>query len=73
MILNFDTEIAEIAKALDMDRATITGDQGMGVAMILVGVLDRGMAAERKRCLDIVARKAMNAAAVRQEIQRPIR
>lgn len=73
MILDFGKEVSAILDALDLDPAEVPPERGMRVAMILISVLDRGMSQERQRCLGIVARKAMNAAAVREEINRPIR
>jgi len=73
VILSFDKEVADITSALDLHGSAITDKQSLVIAMILAGVLDRGMAIERTRCLDIVARKAMNAAKVREEIVRPVR
>lgn len=73
MIFDFGKEVSAIIDALDLDPLDVPQERGMRVAMILLTVLDRGMSAERRRCLDIVARKAMNAAAVREEINRPIR
>lgn len=73
MILNFGKEVSAIIDALGLDPAEVPSEHGMRVAMILVTVLDKGVSAERARILDIVARKAMNAAALRAEINRPIR
>lgn len=73
MILNFGKEVSAIIDALGLDPSEVPPERGMRVAMILVSVLDKGMMAERQRCLGIVARKAMNAAAVREEINRPVR
>lgn len=72
MIFDFGKEVSAIIDALDLDSSDIPPDRGMRVAMILVAVLDRGISQERRRCLGIVARKAMNAAAVREEINRPM-
>jgi hypothetical protein len=73
MIFDFGKEVSAIIDALGLDPAEVPPDRGMRVAMILVMVLDKGISQERRRCLDIVARKAMNAAAVRAEINRPTR
>lgn len=73
MILDFRKEVSAILDALDLDPTEVPPERGMKVAMILVAVLDRGMSTERQRCIGIVARKAMNAAAVRAEIERPVR
>ena len=73
MILDFGKEVSAILDALDLDPAEVPPDRGMRVSMILISVLDLGMSQERQRCLGIFARKAMNAAAVREEINRPIR
>ena len=70
MIFDFGKEVSAIIDALDLDPAEVPPDRGMRVAMILVMVLDKGISQERRRCLDIVARKAMNAADVRAEINR---
>mgnify|MGYP000887867507 CR=1 FL=1 len=73
MILDFGKEVSAIIDALGLDPAEVPPERGMRVAMILVTVLDRGMSQERQRCLGILARKAMNAAALREEINRPVR
>lgn len=80
MMLDFHKEIAEIVAALgleiddsDANPDAVTSRECMEIAFVLVSVFDKGMAKERRRCLDIVARKAMNAAAVRAEIERPLR
>lgn len=73
MIFDFGKEVSAIIDALGLKPEAVDPKQGMAVAMVLVAVLDRGMSTERRRCLDIVARKAMNAAAVREEINRPMR
>lgn len=70
MILTFDKEIEEILVLIGSDVGSKTR---MEVAMILAGVLDRGMGMERRRVLDIVARKALNASDLRAEINRPVR
>jgi hypothetical protein len=71
MILNFSNEIDEALAAIGVTG--LDSKQTMALAMVFAKVLDRGMGAERRRCLDIVARKAMNAAELRAEIQRPLR
>lgn len=73
MILDFGKEVSAIIDALGLDTAEVPPEQGMRVAMILVSVLDKGVSSERRRILDIVARKAMNASALRAEITRAIR
>lgn len=73
MIFDFGKEVSAIIDALGLDAAEVPPERGMRVAMILVSVLDKGISSERHRCLDIIARKAMNAAAVREEINRPMR
>lgn len=73
MIFDFGKEVSAIIDALDLDPDGVPPERGMRVAMILVAVFDRGLSQERQRCLGIVARKALNAAAVREEIQRPLR
>lgn len=71
MILNFEKQVAEITKILrDTDAS---GSPGLQVAMVLVEVYSKGMAFERERVLAIIARKAINAADLRAEINRPVR
>ena len=70
MILNFEKQVAEITKIL---RTDASGSPGLQVAMVLVDVYSRGMAFERERVLAIIARKALNAADLRAEINRPVR
>lgn len=71
VILNFSNEVDRIISALG--APPVSSKQELAIAMILAEVMSRGMGQERKRCLEIVARKAMNAAAVREEISRPVR
>lgn len=66
MIFDMSKQLAAVKKAIE------AGDE-MGAAMELAAIHSAGMAMERRRCLDIVARKALNAAAVREEINRPVR
>ncbi|TJV51137.1 MAG: hypothetical protein E5Y01_16245 [Mesorhizobium sp.] len=73
MILDFGKEVSAIIGALDLDPAEVPPERGMRVAMVLVAVLDRGIGQEQRRILDIIARKALNAADLRAEIQRPRR
>ncbi|RUV23452.1 hypothetical protein EOA60_20850 [Mesorhizobium sp. M1A.F.Ca.IN.020.06.1.1] len=73
MILDFGKEVSAIIDALDLKPADVPPERGMKVAMILVAVLDRGLSEERRRVLDIIARKALNAAELRAEITRPVR
>jgi hypothetical protein len=70
MVLDFAKEVSAIIEALNLDPADVPPEKGMRVAMILVSVLDRGLHQEQSRILDIVARKALNAADLRAEIQR---
>lgn len=69
MFLNFDHELRQLRSILDKGSP----EAGLEAAMVLAGVYDRGMAFERKRCLDIIARKALNATELRNEINRPVR
>lgn len=64
MILNFSKYVAEITEH--------KGD-AMKIAMTLASVYSEGMAFERKRVLNIIARKALNATELRNEINRPVR
>jgi len=73
MIFNFGKEVSAIIDALDLKPEDVPPERGMKVAMILVAVLDRGLSEERRRVLDIIARKALNAAELRAEITRPMR
>lgn len=74
MILNFDSEIAELAKVLEKHGVILVGDTiGIEIALVFAAAFDKGMAFERKRCLDIIARKALNASDLRAEINRPVR
>lgn len=73
MIFDFGKEVSAIIDALGLDPSEVSPAQGMQVAMVLVTVLDKGISGERARILDIVARKALNAAALRAEINRPVR
>lgn len=71
MILDTSKEVERIKEVF-----RIHGEQeelGLMLAMEVLVCISRGMEMERRRCLDIVARKAMNAAAVRAEIERPVR
>lgn len=71
MILDFTNEIDEALAAIGVTG--LTSAQTMTLAVILAKVLDKGMGMERRRVLDIVARKAMNAAELRAEINRSVR
>ncbi|ESY42075.1 hypothetical protein X747_15040 [Mesorhizobium sp. LNJC384A00] len=71
MILDFTNEIDEALAAIGVTG--LTSKQTMALAMVFAKVLDRGMGTERRRVLDIVARKAMNAAELRAEINRSVR
>ncbi|MGX9145913.1 hypothetical protein [Mesorhizobium sp. 128a] len=71
MILDFSNEIDEALSAISVTG--LTSQQTMALAVVFAKVLDRGMAAERRRILDIIARKALNAAELRAEIARPVR
>lgn len=73
MILDFTDEIDEALAAVCLNRSDITSKQAMALAVVFAKVLDRGMGTERRRVIDIVARKAMNAAELRAEINRPVR
>lgn len=73
MILDFGKEVSAIIDALGLKPEDVPPESGMKVAMILVAVLDRGLSEERRRVLDIIARKALNAAELRAEITRPMR
>lgn len=70
MFLNFDPEIAELRK---LGLTIPEGTDALEVAMVLATAFDKGMSFERKRCLDIIARKALNATELRNEINRPVR
>lgn len=69
MIISFEKEMADLEALVGY----VPAKTRWNVIGVLMAVYGRGMAAERRRCLDIVARKAMNAAAVREEIERPVR
>lgn len=71
MVLDFSNEIDEALQAIGVTG--LDSKQTMALAMVFAKVLDRGMGTERRRCLDIIARKAMNAAELRAEIARPVR
>ena len=71
MILNFSNEIDEALSAIGVTG--LTSQQTMALAMVFAKVLDKGMGTERRRVLDIIARKALNAAELRAEINRPLR
>lgn len=73
MIINFGKEVSAIIDALGLDPSEVSPERGMGVAMVLVSVLDKGISQERQRILSIIARKALNAADLRAEINRPLR
>lgn len=73
MILDFRHEIDEALAAIGTVRPDITPQQALALAMVFAKVLDRGMGQERRRVLDIIARKALNASDLRAEIQRPVR
>ncbi|RUV07959.1 hypothetical protein EOA79_02395 [Mesorhizobium sp. M1A.F.Ca.IN.020.03.2.1] len=75
MILDFTKEVAEIMKAVDPFEPNNTLQQKveLHISMILAGVYGRGMEFERRRVLDIISRKALNAAELRAEITRPLR
>ena len=71
MILNFSNEIDEALSAIGVTG--LDSKQTMALALVFAKVLDRGIGEERRRILDIIARKALNAAELRAEIQRPLR
>lgn len=76
MIFSFNKEIDDIIAALDLSEdlsADISRNSGMKLAMILVGVLDRGMGMERDRCIRIVQKLSLNAMDVTKEIRKPLR
>ncbi len=70
MILNFTKEVKELEQLFGQE---LSGADGLKAAMILAVVYDRGLGDMKARCLNIVARKSLNAAEVREEINRPIR
>jgi len=71
MILNFSSEIDEALTAIGVTG--LNSRQTMALALVFAKVLGRGVSQERRRVLDIVARKALNAADLRAEINRPVR
>lgn len=71
MILDFSNEIDEALSAIGVTG--LTSKQTLDLAFVFAKVLDRGIVTERRRVLDIIARKALNAAELRAEINRPIR
>ncbi|RWF66861.1 hypothetical protein [Mesorhizobium sp.] len=71
MILDFSNEIDEALSAIGITG--LTSQQSMALAVVFAKVLDRGMNHERRRVLDIIARKALNATDLRAEINRPLR
>lgn len=71
MILNFSNEIDEALTAIGVTG--LSSKQTMALTVVFANVLDRGIGQERRRVLDIIARKALNASELRAEITRPIR
>lgn len=71
MILDFSTEIDEALTAINVTG--LDSKQTLALAMVFAKVFDRGIGQERRRILDIIARKALNAAELRAEITRPVR
>lgn len=70
MIMSFDKEIEELTSLLGI---RLTSTQALKVSVVFVKAFDRGMSFERKRILDIIARKAINASDLRNAINRPVR
>lgn len=69
MILDFTKEI----EALETVIGNIPTSWRMEIAMVLATVVDRGIAAEQKRIVEILKRKAMNPQELIAEIRRPQR
>lgn len=74
MILNFGQEVAKFENLLK-ERGIVISDSRLGleISFLMAEVYSRGMAFERERVLGIIARKAINAADLRSEINRPVR
>jgi hypothetical protein len=71
MILDFTNEMDEALASIGVTG--LTSAQTMSLAVVFAKVLDKGMGMERRRVLDIVARKAINGAELRAEINRSVR
>lgn len=72
MILDFTEEVDEILAILRIEFA-ISPKQSVEVMAVLVKLLDRGMAAERSRIIDIIQRFGMNPMPLVEKIRKPIR
>lgn len=70
MIMNFDKELEELTSILGIE---LTNAQSLRVSIVFVKAFEKGMSFERKRILDIIARKAINASDLRNAIHRPVR
>lgn len=71
MILNFEKEVQEIVDALGGGGGY--NDKAMKISMVLACVLDRGIGEERRRCIQIIQRMAINPQPIVAEIRKPIR
>jgi hypothetical protein len=69
MMLDFSKECREIERLV----AASGGKAGLEVAMVLVEVLDRGMAEEQARIIRIIQQHGTNPLALVERIRRPVR
>lgn len=73
MILDFTEEVDEMLQILHLQRATVTNKQSMELMGICIQLIDKGMAAERSRVIDLVQRHAMNPGPLLEKIRKPLR
>ena len=73
MILDFTEELDEMMKILHLQGDAVSSAQSMELMGVCIKLLDRGMAAERSRIIELVQRYGMNPGPLIEKIRKPLR
>ena len=73
MIMDFNKEVDEILKALDVQHDALDQRAAMDLMAICFKLFDRGMGFERERVIPIIQRMAIDPMTIVREIRKPIR
>jgi hypothetical protein len=73
MILDFTEELDEMMQILHLQGDAVSSKQSMELMGVCVRLLDRGMAAERSRVIQLVQKHAMNPGPLVERIRKPLR